>query len=146
MFKEMKIRPCMNSDLNKVIEIESECFEQPYPEDVFTEYLGDDLFLVADHKGDVLGYVISDVRKNEGVIISIAVDPSFQRQGIGKRLIDKTTDLLSTKYVVLTVRINNISAQNFYEELDFEKLYVINEYYENDEDAIVMGKKLQKDE
>lgn len=136
----------MNSDLNKVIEIESECFEHPYPEYIFKEYLGDDLFLVADYEGNVLGYVISDVRKNEGVIISIAVDPRFQRQGIGKRLIDKTIELLSTEYIVLTVRINNTSAQNFYEELDFEKFYVINEFYENDEDAIVMGKRLQKDE
>ena len=146
MSNDIKIRVCSSGDLDKIMKIENECFEHPYPEYVFKDYLGSELFLVAENQSEIVGYIITDVRKKEGVVISIAVEPDFQRKGIGKELISKTIDKLSTEYIVLTVRMNNEGAQKFYIELNFERLYVINEYYENNDDAIVMGKKLQKDE
>lgn len=142
MSNDIKIRVCSSGDLDKIMKIENECFEHPYPEYVFKDYLGNDLFLVAENKDEIVGYIITDVRKNEGVVISIAVEPDFQRKGIGKELISKTIEKLSTEYIVLTVRVNNEKAKKFYKELDFERLYAINEYYENNDDAIVMGKKL----
>ncbi len=142
----INIRTCSVKDIERILEIEYDSFEHPYPEYVFQEYLDSDLFLLAENEDDIIGYIISDVRENEGIIISIAVDTSFRRKGVGKRLIDKTIEKLSTEYIVLTVRVSNESAQKFYKELDFEELYVINEYYDNDEDAIVMGKKLSDNE
>lgn len=142
----INIRNCSAKDLERILEIENECFEHPYPEYVFQEYLDSDLFLVAENEEYILGYIMSDVRESEGVIISIAVDTPFQRNGIGKRLIEKTIERLSIEYIVLTVRTNNEGAQKFYERLDFDRLYVIDEYYENDEDAIVMGKQLSDNE
>jgi len=146
MCSDVSIRKCSAKDVDRILEIENECFEHPYPDYVFLDYLDSDLFLVAEKEDNIIGYIISDVRENEGVIISIAVDTKFQRHGIGRRLIEKTIEKLSTEYIVLTVRVNNKRAQKFYEKLDFDRFYVINEYYENDEDAIVMGKKLPNDE
>ncbi len=143
MYIEINTRICSENDINQVFEIENECFECPYPKHVFKDYLGSELFLVAENEEKVVGYIISDVRENEGVIISIAVDPDFQRQGIGKRLIQKTIENLCTEYIVLTVRVSNNKAQQFYENLGFKRFYLINNYYSNDEDAIVMGKKLK---
>ncbi len=142
----INIRTCSVKDIERILEIEYDSFEHPYPEYVFQEYLDSDLFLLAENEDDIIGYIISDVRENEGIIISIAVDTSFRRKGVGKRLIDKTIEKLSTEYIVLTVRVSNEGAQKFYKKLDFEELYVINEYYDNDEDAIVMGKKLSDNE
>lgn len=146
MCSDINIRNCSTKDIDRILEIENECFEHPYPEYVFLEYLNSDLFFVAENEETIVGYIITDVRKNEGVIISIAVDTPFQRNGIGRTLIEKTIEKLSTEYVVLTVRVNNESAQKFYEKLGFDQLYVINEYYKNDEDAIVMGKHLSNNE
>jgi len=146
MCNEINTRVCSKNDIDQVLEIENECFEYPYPEYVFKDYLGSKLFLVAVNEERVLGYIISDIRENEGVVISIAVDPAFQRKGIGKRLIRKTIDNLCTEYIVLTVRVSNNKAQQFYENLGFKRFYLINNYYSNDEDAIVMGKKLKINE
>ena len=42
--------------------------------------------------------------------------------------------------VVLTVRINNKEAYQFYQSLNFEFGGIIEDYYENGEDAVVMQK------
>jgi len=138
----LSIRKCKKKDILSVIKIENESFEYPYRENIFYYFLNSNKFLVAEVEGKVVGYIISSIRGDEGLIISIAVLPSHRRKGIGKALMEKSIELLETDVVMLTLREHNRAALNFYNKLGFKIKGIIKEYYENDDDAIVMKKRI----
>ncbi|MFW6038155.1 MAG: ribosomal protein S18-alanine N-acetyltransferase [Candidatus Saliniplasma sp.] len=136
--KKIKIRKCKRKDIPMVLTIEKKSFEYPYSDRIFYSFLNSDKFLVAEHKKKVVGYIMAAVRRDEGVIISIAVHPDFRRQGIGKMLMKDVIALLDTDKVSLTLREYNISALRFYSKLGFKIKGMLKEYYENGDNAIIM--------
>ena len=138
---EINIRECKMDDLNKIIDIEETCFDNPYPDDVFFDYMDSELFLVAE-KRDIVGYIIADERGDKALIISIAVLPEYRREGIGSKLIEKVLEKIKNDFVILTLRINNEEAYKFYQSLGFTYSGIIEDYYENSEDGVLMKKTL----
>ncbi len=136
------IRKCKKKDISSVIKIENQSFENPYRENIFYHFLNSDKFLVAEVEGKVVGYIICDIRGDEGLIISIAVLRNYRRRGIGKALMEKSIELLETDVVMLTLREHNRAALRFYSKLGFKIKGMLKEYYENDDDAIVMKKRI----
>lgn len=146
MNKEVIIRKIFAEDLDKIYEIEQECFENPYPLS-FLHVLytvNKDTFLVADNVGQIVGYVIAADGRNLGNIVSIAVIHSKRWKGIGSNLMREILRILAskgTKTVRLEVRKSNINAHRFYELLDFKRSHIIDKYYGN-EDAVVYLKQM----
>ncbi|HDN85683.1 MAG TPA: ribosomal-protein-alanine N-acetyltransferase [Candidatus Omnitrophica bacterium] len=146
----LKVRPAREDDIDRIFEIETLSFKEPYPKSLLYIYLKltPELFFVIEKEGKVLGYIIGLVRLDKlGHIISLAVDPKERRKGYGtlllKKLLKKFKEL-GVRKVRLEVRVSNKAAINLYKKHGFKIAYVIKKFYLNGEDAYVMMKNLNE--
>ncbi|MGD2247324.1 MAG: ribosomal protein S18-alanine N-acetyltransferase [Candidatus Methanofastidiosia archaeon] len=143
----MIIRPIQKNDITLVITIETQSFDNPYPVEILT-FLYEkyrDTFLVADQGGTILGYIAGIPSWREGHIISLAVLPTWRRKGLARKLVEELCAIMKEqqkKRVKLEVRVSNTAAIKLYESLHFEKQKIVKNYYENNEDAVLMKKRL----
>lgn len=100
--------------------------------------------------GNIVGFIIVQQHlRDEWTIMDVAVDPSFQRQGIGNDLVTKVTAAadIAQAEVILEVRESNQAAQQLYERAGFKQIGTRKAYYPNPdgsrEAAIVMNRKPQ---
>jgi ribosomal protein S18 acetylase RimI-like enzyme len=80
-----------------------------------------------------------------GRLITIDVDRSMRRRGIGHRLLETLEDRLRGQKAVallLEVAVDNLGAQEFYARHGFVKTGRIPGYYMGRIDALVMEKRL----
>ncbi|MDB4222273.1 GNAT family acetyltransferase [Granulosicoccus sp.] len=99
--------------------------------------VNDDLFLVADDDGQIVGSIMGGYEGHRGWINYLAVDPSLQKQGLGRDLMDTVEARLLDKgcpKINLQVRTGNDAVIAFYEAIG----------YSNDE-CISFGKRLIPD-
>lgn len=150
------IRPFRGEDLERVNKIETASFRDAWPESFFTymQRKAPDLFLVAAHGEEIVGYVLGEMREimfsgvphrfKMGHILNIAVDTSRRRRGAGTRLMEEIEGRFrernATK-VTLEVRESNAAARSFYQERGYEETGRVRAYYP-DEDAVIMSKNL----
>lgn len=139
----LKIRKARLSDLGQIIEIERESFDHPYSK-AFLIYLlkrEDQINLVAEDKR-IIGYSSTRIEGELGHILSIAVHPNRRREGVGTKLMQTILNSLQEKCrgLFLEVRECNKKGQKFYNALSFKEKGVKENYYENDEDAIIYSK------
>jgi len=88
-----------------------------------------------------VGYVIGTSRGEQGVIESMAVTPSYRREGVGERLMGSVIEQLSRKHrrITLLVDESNEAAIHLYRKFSFSETgRVIKAYYPNGNDAIEM--------
>lgn len=142
--KLARIRDPDPRDMQEILNIEYKCFPDPYPMALLRQLhsTNPDGFLVAEADGKILGYVIGIIRWGKtGHILSIAVDPSHRRQGIGSALMASIMARLRAKgarVIRLEVRKSNLGAQQFYLNLGFRLKEEIPYYYEDGETAVAM--------
>ena len=147
--KPVKIRRASEGDLDAIYEIEVLSFRSPYPKALLDFYLTlyNDLFLIAEIEGRVVGYIIGAIRHRIiGHILSIAVHPNFRRKGIGSKLLMEEELLMrrrGVKIIRLEVRKSNEPAIKMYSKLGYLKVFIKPYYYEDGEDAYVMIKILK---
>jgi len=82
----------------------------------------------------------------KGHVVSIAVLPEHQHQGIGSALMQKAMENMiryRAKKCFLEVRVSNEPAIQMYKKLGFKIKRKIRGYYMDGEDAYVMEKELQ---
>jgi len=93
---------------------------------------------------NVVGVAFGDLRRHEDVgwIASIAVHPTFRRQGIGRQLLAATEAALGTRRIRLTLRRSNDGARLLYEQAGYVLIDEWPRYYRNGEDGLVMEKAL----
>ena len=144
----MIIREFKRPDLKRVLEIELASFDDPYPSNVLVDIynLGAG-FLVAQEDNIVVGYIIFWIRfEDEGHIISLAVDQKYYRKKVGSQLVETALEIFK-KYHVSNIRLEvrkyNHDARKFYKKLGFVEKAHLMKYYEDGEDAVVMGKVLE---
>ena len=139
----LRIRPFSLSDLDSILQIESQSFpKSPYDWTTFlnlhTLYPETFLVYVSTNQGqkeeEIGGYIIFT---QEGHIISIAVHPHYRRQGIGAQLLQRAMKTPRLKKVWAEVRRGNQGAQAFYAKLGFQITGSIPNYYGN-EDALIV--------
>jgi len=143
----MIIRQVRADDIYQILVIEHSSFENPYPADVLTFLFEKyrETFLVADQGGTVLGYITGISSWKEGHIVSVATLSSWRRKGIARQLVEELCSIfheLGKKRIKLEVRVSNEAAITLYEKLGFEKQKIVKNYYENDEDAVMMKKRV----
>jgi ribosomal-protein-alanine N-acetyltransferase len=100
------------------------------------------LFLVAETKDRVSGYVVALDAADEGEILNVAVSPDSRRGGIGRALVQEVIAALSERgvhQIYLEVRESNAGARAMYGALGFEEVGRRRAYYRRPvEDAIVL--------
>ena len=113
-------------------------------------------FIVAEENGDVVGYVMCRIETGipsfkllgitrKGHVISIAVLPEHQREGIGCALMREAMEAMvnyKAKECYLEVRASNVPAVNLYRKIGFEIIRTIRGYYADGEAAYLMARKL----
>jgi ribosomal-protein-alanine N-acetyltransferase len=140
------VRPMTEDDLDAVRTIE----EAAYGTDAWSRRtLEDELvngfssYLVVEApNGRIAGFAGVWFMRDQLHLVTIAVDPPFQRLGIAARLLLSCLQLAreaELPSVVLEVRASNTGAQALYEQFGFRQLGRLREYYKDDgEDAVVM--------
>ncbi len=99
--------------------------------------------LTADDR--MAAFAITQVVLDEATLFNIAVDPDFQRRGLGRMLLEHLIDELEKRGVVtlwLEVRASNAAAIALYESLGFNEATIRRNYYptaQGHEDAIIMA-------
>lgn len=130
------VRWLIRRDLSDVLNIERKSFEYAWSEDDFLCVLRqrNAIGLVADVLGQVAGFVIYELHKDELRILNLAVDPAYRRQAIGKEIIDRIKSKLSQqrrKRIVLETRESNLPAQKFFHAQGFRAYAVLRGFYED---------------
>jgi ribosomal-protein-alanine N-acetyltransferase len=136
---DLKIEDATIKQLDKLFEIEAQCFDQ----EAFTKrqisYLLSDynsISLVAKVDNDIAGFIIGQIDVEEeavfGHIITLNVAPNFRRKGIAQMLLKEIETILKNKginEVRLEVRQGNQAAINLYLKLGYKEIGQLEKYY-----------------
>lgn len=141
----VELRPMTSADISEVHQLETRLFpEDAWPVAAFESELAQhetrNYWVYEDH-GKVVGYAglctvlpISDVQ-------TIAIDPAYQGQGLGRKLMNLLIDTARESKaldVMLEVRFDNPTAIALYESLGFTTIHRRARYYKGGVDALIM--------
>lgn len=145
------IRKMEEYDLDRIMEIEKDCFTTPWSRESFLIEITTNLlarYIIAEVEGVVAGYGGIWMIAGEGHITNIAVETNYRKLGIGKKIVEGLINLsiaMGIESMTLEVRKSNISAQNLYKQYGFLSQGIRPNYYQDDnEDAIIMWKKFDE--
>ena len=134
------------SDLPAAFQIEKRAHAFPWSEHTFVSNQGERyLNYQLTVEGRMAAFAITLVVLDEATLFNIAVDPDFQRRGLGKALLEHLIDELEKRGVLtlwLEVRASNVAAIALYESLGFNEATIRRNYYptaDGREDAIIMA-------
>ncbi len=139
------LRRMLESDLDRVLEIEIACFPRPWSRESFMSELKNlcARYVVLVEDGVIAGFGGMWIIVDEAHVNNIAVHPGYQGKGYGRRIL---REMMRAAYhaaeaiqMTLEVRVTNVKAINLYTSLGFEVAGRRKNYYEdNGEDAYIM--------
>lgn len=142
MIREMRI-----DDITQVVAIDRECFppdwtSPPYRKDLESNAMAH--YLVAcDAGAQVAGVIGLWMMADEAHIVTMAVRPARQRQGVGESLLVAAIDMaieLNARMMTLEVRRSNTAAIALYRKYGFAEVGSRRAYYGTSrEDAVIMS-------
>ena len=138
----IEIRPYVESDREEVVQLWHKTSlyhpdNDPYKD--IDRKLTDspELFIVARHEATIIGTVMVGYDGHRGWINYLGVVPSYQRQGVAKKLMESAEEALTTlrcPKIQLQVRKTNLGVIDFYQAIGYSI-----------EDVISMEKRLEFD-
>ena len=143
----MEIQTATLIDLGALRKLEKACFEKdawPLLDLIAVLTWPDVIRLKALEEDNMIGFAAGEPRpaQKEFWIATIAVDPRYQRRGIGRQLLRACEARAKIPRLKLTVRISNQAAISLYEQEGYHSMDIWQGYYMDGEDGLVMGKKL----
>lgn len=146
----MFIRAMEAVDVKRIVELEEELFTSAWGASDFLYEILENQFsynYVCEKENHIVGYVGVWIMYEQSQITTIGVDKQYQRQGIGKALMQAMIDFAifnNCEVMSLEVRVSNHKAISLYESLGFEIQAIRKDYYQdNHEDAYLMTKRLE---
>ncbi|MDF1892503.1 ribosomal protein S18-alanine N-acetyltransferase [Rahnella contaminans] len=134
------------ADLPRALEIEQASHAFPWTEKTLASNQGERYLNLKIMRNDVMaGFAITQIVLDEATLFNIAIDPAFQRQGLGRALLEDVIQQIEKKDVFtlwLEVRASNARAIALYESLGFNEVSIRRNYYpaaQGREDAIMMA-------
>ena len=134
------------TDLARAYEIETRAHAFPWSEKPFASNQGERYLNYRLLVGDVMAaFAITQGVLDEATLFNIAVDPAWQRKGLGRQLLEHLIGELEKRGVLtlwLEVRASNTAAIALYESLGFNEATIRRNYYptaQGREDAIIMA-------
>jgi len=148
----LELVPMQTSDVDEVKALEDLLFPvDAWTADMFHNELAEvgitREVMVARLAGKIVGYVSFRFVADEGDVVTIAVDTSVQKQGVGTLMmnwLETTAKVRGIKNLFLEVRSDNIPAVAMYLARDFERIDLRRNYYDTGVDAYVMRKRLNR--
>jgi len=139
----MQVRLFQDVDEDAVVAIWSRCgllrpWNDPHKDIARKREVQRELFLVCEIDGELVASVMAGYDGHRGWINYLAVDPLFQRRGVGRALMEEVQHRLQSvgcSKINLQIRRENVEAIAFYERIGFS------------EDAVLsFGKRLDRDD
>ncbi|MEG0077137.1 ribosomal protein S18-alanine N-acetyltransferase [Anaerorhabdus sp.] len=141
------IRAMIQSDLERVTELEKELFSLPWGFEDFKHELEDNEFAhyyVLLENECIVGYCGFWTLYEQAQITTIGVTKEAQGKGYASQLmelIEEISSKLGCETCSLEVRVSNIPAQKLYEKYGYITINIRKSYYsDNHEDAFLMMK------
>ena len=128
-------------------------FDAPWPVIMIADLLSGEgmIALVSEQAGAARGFVLARVVADEAEILTLAVDPSCRRAGIGAVLLSTAIELAAAKgaqALFLEVAVDNQAALGLYVRHGFAKVGRRRAYYTHADgqaiDALVLRRNLNK--
>lgn len=144
--RSIVITPMDSSHIERLAEIETECFSTPWSYESLAEELANPMavFLVAICGGEIAGYVGMNQVIDEGYITNLAVTEHLRGCGVAKALLTALighAEEQDLNFITLEVRRSNAAAIYLYESFGFKNMGDRCNFYENPvEDALIMTK------
>ena len=144
----VKFRPMNAMDLVSVYALEKVAYkEDPWSMAQFKEELAgkNRWYLVAEFKGQVIGYVGALTNGDAVDVLTLTVSPDHRRKGIGREMLRRLIDWSRNKKVsgiMLEMRVGNAEAYPLYLANGFVPLQERKNYYAPGVHATVMRKEL----
>lgn len=129
----MEIRPYCSEDKEAVVDLWKQCgllrqWNDPYKDISRKLLVQSDWFLVGLVNLQIVSTVMAGFEGHRGWINYLAVDPKFQRQGLGRKMMNEAERLLQDfgcPKVSLQIREDNLEAIKFYECIGFSEDKVV---------------------
>ncbi|MCY4361440.1 MAG: ribosomal protein S18-alanine N-acetyltransferase [Gammaproteobacteria bacterium] len=141
------LRPMLESDIADILQIECAAYAFPWSRNIFRGCLREDYCCrVMDVDGEIAGYAILSMGKDEAHLLNLCVDPDRHGMGLGDQLLSFVLDFARKHKAVSTfleVRPSNEAARRFYERRGFVEVGMRTNYYParfGREDAIIMAR------
>lgn len=137
------IRDMAESDIKEIVDLEKECFSEPWSEDSLKDELTNETarFFVLRDNEKLLGYIGANNICGEVYITNVAVISACRGKGYGKILVNhllKQSELEKALFVTLEVRKSNANAIALYEKCGFKKTGERKNFYSKPtEDALI---------
>ncbi len=142
---QVVMAPMRTKDLRGVLRIETEVFPQPWSHRLFVEELAQRksrAYRAAWIGRDIVGFAGLMLIDDEAHVNNIAVDPGWQRRGLGTLILLDMTRValeLGSRHLTLEVRVGNEPALGLYRRFGMAPVGVRPNYYpETGDDALVM--------
>lgn len=138
------IRRLKRDDIDKVVFLENDVLSTTLGSDMLKSFIESEFSyaFVYDDMG-VKGYISCNFDGYDVEILNFCVSSDYQNKGIGRELLNYTLSYFYSKMAIsaiLEVRESNKRAVHVYELFGFKKINVRKNYYQNEENAIVMQK------
>lgn len=141
----VNLRKLQSGDLNRVLTIANTLFREYYTLDFFVRMweISPDTFLVAEHQGEVIGFILAvndDISSARILMLSIA--QGYQGKGIGSSLLQMLLGRIRdrVKKISLEVRTDNTQAITFYLHHGFQVMGYLKHFYTDESDGYLMEK------
>jgi ribosomal-protein-alanine N-acetyltransferase len=142
----LSLRPMTEGDLEAVAQMESRSYAFPWTQDIFRDCLRVGYCCRVCMLGQrLIGYAIMSVAVGESHLLNICVDPEFQGQRLGRRILERMLNLAKQRgadTAFLEVRPSNRAAVALYHSLGFNEIGLRRGYYpaaQGREDALVLA-------
>lgn len=145
-----KLEIAQEMDAKPLAEVHKQCFPVYWKEQEISDMLmtsGTRAWLA--RAGAPAGMLITRAQFEQAEILTIAVSPKVQKQGVAKKMMELAEAEMKAagvKKIFLEVAENNVAAQNLYKKLGYGEASRRNGYYQQPDgstvDALVMSKEL----
>jgi len=146
------IRQTTVNDLEKLYEIEKECFTaEAFTKELLTLLLRDSnsVSLIAQANGEIAGFIIGLIQHIRGIkighIYTIDVAIKHRRKGVGEKLLKELEQVFAEKGVrvcYLEARLNNVAALELYKKQGYTEIEKLNDYYFEGAHGVRLQKRL----
>ena len=145
----MTVRKWLFSDIKEILEIEKASFKDAWSMEMLADlFLSNGFYgLVAVENDKICGYIAIKYVLDEGEINIVATTIESRRKGVATLLLEsaeKELFLKGVKKLFLEVRRSNLNAQALYEKCGYKYVAVRQNYYQGEEDALIMSKILKE--
>lgn len=145
---DLSLRLLSEEDIANVMELERSAHSHPWRQSSFEDCLkGRQRCWLAEHKNNLVGYVVVTHAGGDAELLNIAVSPKFQRKGIGSIFLQHAISCVvgHADMLFLEVRVSNRKAIELYSKEGFFEVGNRKNYYptvNGYEDALLMASQL----